>query len=40
MMTLECVFRHHEYFTPGGETFYMHEKSCALGAAQIKDNGL
>lgn len=40
MTILECVFHHHEFFTPGGETFYMHEKSCALGAAQIKDDGL
>lgn len=38
-MILECVFCHHKYFTPGGETFYMHEKSCALGAAQLKEDG-
>lgn len=39
-MILECGFWHHEYFTPGGETFNMHEKSCALGAAQFKQDGL
>lgn len=38
-MILECVFHHHKYFTPSGETFYMHEKSCAFGTAQLKEDG-